>query len=552
MKRSLSALIALFLAPCACQKREPSTPVIPKSEMPAFSLVTDAAGIGYRYGKWWKEPGNIQQTIGNGCAFLDYDGDGNLDILLVGQPSALYKGDGKGHFADVSGETGIAALSGRFLGVAVGDYDNDGFDDLYLSAYQGGKLLHNVGGRRFEEVTEAMGVPAQPWGTSCCFLDMNGDGFLDLYIGNYVKFDAATKPQLCPEKGQLTACGPRFYGPEFGTLWINQSGKRFVRDTALLNRVKTSGKVLGVAAAQMPGASRPMLTLANDEMPGDLLIPADSGRYRNDGEASGVAYSKKGDIHGGMGLDWGDFDNDGQIDLFVATFYGEEKALYKNDGGVFEEVSAANGLAPLTPLVSFGVKFADFDNDGYLDLAVASGHIQDNIEKITPSQIYKQPISLLRNKNGKGFEDISERLPAVARLPIAGRGLAIGDYDNDGKIDLLIVDSEGKPLLLHNETRRQEGNGWVSLRLVGTGHSARSAYGAIVTLRIGSQTLTRLCRADGSYLSSSDSRVHFGLGTATSANEITIRWPDGREQHVGSLDADHYYHIIEGDKPTKM
>ena len=195
-----------------------------------FALVTKSAGITYRYEKWWKEPGNIQQTVGNGCAFLDYNNDGNLDILFVGQPCALYKGDGKGKFTDVSAETKISALPGRFLGVAVGDYDNDGFDDIYLSAYRGGVLLHNEGGKRFANMTAALGIPAQPFGTSCAFADMNGDGFLDLFIGNYVVLGPDTDPQLCREKEQMTSCGPRFYKPEFGALYINQGGGKFVRD----------------------------------------------------------------------------------------------------------------------------------------------------------------------------------------------------------------------------------------------------------------------------------------------------------------------------------
>ena len=283
-------------------------------------------------------------------------------------------------------------------------------------------------------------------------------------------------------------------------------------------------------------------------MAGDLLNSLErtgAGGYRNDGEVSGVAYGKRGDLYGGMGADWGDFDNDGRFDLFVATFTAEEKNLYRDTGGgVYEEIGAARGLAPLNPLVSFGVKFADFDDDGFLDLVVASGHIQDNIEKIDPNQRYKQPLTLLRNEGGKTFSDRSARLPADARHPIAGRGLAVGDYDNDGKMDVLAIDSEGVPLLLHNETPNA-GN-WLLLTLEGTGKSNRDAYGAIVTVTAGGRKFVRACRADGSYLSSSDKRVPIGIGDATTAN-IVIEWPDAKKTEYQNLAANARYLVRPGD-----
>jgi hypothetical protein len=500
-----------------------------------FVDVAAAAGIHYRWAIPGKRPLNILQTIGNGCAFLDYDDDGNLDLLLVGPRVALYRGNGRGQFTDVSAATGVAGLAGHFLGCAVGDYDNDGFPDLYLSAYRGGALLHNLGGRGFADVTRAAGIPPQPWGTSCAFGDVDGDGRLDLYVCNYVVFGPQTKPQLCDFSGTLGSCGPRYYRPERGALYHNEGGGRFRDVTRAREATRVSGKCLGAAFADFDGSGRQSLALANDEVPGDLLLNL-GRKFRNIGVDSGTAYDTQGNVHGGMGIDWGDYDNDGRLDLVVATFTNEAKSIYHNDGGrAFTDNSAALGIAERTlPYIAFGAKWLDCDNDGWLDLLLANGHVQDNIRDIDRNLSYREPTQLFRNLQGGAFEELTAQAGVDLSRPIVGRGLAVGDYDNDGRVDALVVDSEGAPLLLHNET--QPTGHWLTCRLAGRTSNSDGA-GALLTAEAGGLRQVRRCGTDGSYMSASDRRVHFGLGPALTAT-ITVRWPSGTVRAYRDLPAD--------------
>jgi enediyne biosynthesis protein E4 len=289
-------------------------------------------------------------------------------------------------------------------------------------------------------------------------------------------------------------------------------------------------------------------------MPGDLLRPTSGNgplRFTNAGTLSGTSFDRDGNVHGGMGVDWGDYDNDGQLDLFVATFQKESKSLYHNEGdGVFTDMGIPTGIGmAAAPYVTFGAKFFDYDNDGWLDVVLANGHVQDNIAKIDPSTTYRQASQLFRNPGGTRifFEDVSQAMGADLTRPIVGRGLATGDFDNDGRVDLLIVDSEGKPLLLRNEVA---GAGhWLGVRLEGT-KSNRDGYGAVLTAKIGDRTLVRQCQSAGSYLSASDARVHFGLGGAVQVDSLTIRWPSGRVQTLPELPADRYITVEEGKTPS--
>jgi enediyne biosynthesis protein E4 len=536
-----------------CQPQQPTPTRLPASPI-RFVDVATQAGLDHAWTILGKRPLSVLPLIGNGVAFLDYDSDENLDILLVGEKPGLFRGDGNGRFTNVSASV-LPILSGKFSGCAVGDYDGDGFEDVYLSAYKGGALLHNEGGKRFTDATATAQLTPQPWGTACAFVEtQRGSGRLDLIVGNYAKFGPDYNTQeLCSVRDKeskpiLTACPPRYYPPLKPTFFRNLGGGTFTDATATSGFDAAMGRTLGIAAADVDGSGQQSIALANDETEGDLFTSKNS-KFVNIARRAGTHTDREGNVHGGMGTDWGDFDNDGRLDLFVATYANEAKSLYKNEGaGLFTDVAYSAHTSPAaSPFVTFGCKFFDADNDGWLDLALANGHVQDNIEQIDIVEVYRQPTLFLHNlgtDSKAGFEDLSQKVGEGLRKPIVGRGLATGDFDNDGRVDLLIADSEGKPLLLHNETANTKTMHWLGLKLVGK-RSNRSGYGAVLTLTVGGKNLVRHCHADGSYLSSSDARVHFGLGETTRINKLTIRWPSGTVQTLSELPLDHYTTIRE-------
>lgn len=548
---AFSGVLSLSMSGCFPPRNE----AIPKSASShTFVDVAASAGLNFKWSIEGKRPLNILQTIGNGCAFLDYNGDGNLDIFLVGSKLALYKGNGKGQFQEVTNQTNLANFEGKLLGCAVGDYDNDGFQDIYVSGYNEGLLLRNEKGQGFREVSKTAGLKKQAWGTSCAFAQLNPKSpYLDLYVANYAVFNSKSK-QLCLENGKLTSCGPRHYDPLRGVLYQNLGGGRFQDVTVVQGLHKGFGKTLGVAIADIDGSGHQSIALANDETFGDLFKPIKGKQsYKNIAQIAGTATDRDGNVHGGMGTDWGDYDNDGKFDLVVMTFQNEAKSLYQNQGNaLFFDMGIPTQLSASTaPYVAFGCKFFDFDNDGWLDLVIANGHVQDNISELIPNTEYRQQTQLFRNSGSSPitFQEVKSELSPDAQRPIVGRGLAVGDYDNDGKLDVLVVDSEGKPLLLHN-VKTKSGN-WIGIKLVGT-KCNRDGYGAILTLKTQGRTLVRRCHADGSYLSSSDPRVHFGLGQATQIDELTIRWTDGQLETHTNLPINRYITLVQGEKaPTR-
>ena len=509
-------------------------------------LVDVAARAGLHY--QWTIPGprplDILQTIGNGCAFLDYNNDGNLDVLLIGPKLALYKGDGHGHFTDVTHETCLDKLTGHFLGCAVGDYDNDGYDDVYVSGYRTGLLLHNEHGRGFKDVTRAAGLAAQPWGSSAAFGDIDNDGRLDLYVGDYAQFDPKVSHRTCLDHGVSTGCGPSSYPAEHGVLYHNDGQGRFHDATRDWGLQRSDGKTLGAAFADYDASGRPSLYLANDETPGDLYH--NQGRkFEEVGRPSGTAYDGRFRTHAGMGIDWSDYDNDSRPDLFSDAFLGEPKSVFHNEGhGLFQDRSTSLLLASATlPYVAFGAKWLDFDNDGWDDLIIANGHVFDNIARAEKTASYREPTQLFRNDRGRLFQNLSSSAGPALLRPIVGRGLAVGDFDNDGRVDVLVVDAEGTPLLLHNESVPV--GHWLSLKLVGT-RSNRDGIGASVTVVAGGLTQTRTCHTDGSFLSASDVRVHVGLGQATSVPTLTVSWPSGQRDVFHHVQADQSLRLVEG------
>jgi hypothetical protein len=430
-----------------------------------------------------------------------------------------------------------------------------------VSGYRTGVLLKNQGGKAFQEATKQFGLSAQPWGTSCGFADLDGDGFLDLYVANYADF-GPNAVQLCKfttaEHGSvLSSCGPRYYKGIKGALLHNRGGKGFADVTRAWGATAHSGKGLGVAFADFDGSGRVGLSVANDEVAGNLFQNVGKGKMKDIAVEASTAYDRDGSVHGGMGTDWGDYNNDGKFDLFVATFRNEAKSLYRNDGdAMFTDVSYPSGIGQAAlPYVAFGTKFLDADNDGWLDLIVANGHVQDNIEKIE-NATYRQPTQVFRNQGGDSadgvtFEEVTQAAGLGVLPPIVGRGLATGDYDNDGRVDAVVVDAEGRPLLLHNESAVPNAGVGFRVRQNGPGRT-RNGYGTIITVETNGRKLVRQCQPGGSYLSSSDARVHFGLGTAATAvlEQITIRWPDGKQETWKNVPANRYLTVTRGKPPV--
>ncbi|MFZ4783592.1 MAG: FG-GAP-like repeat-containing protein, partial [Armatimonadaceae bacterium] len=398
------------------------------------------------------------------------------------------------------------------------------------------------------------GIPVQPWGTSAAFADIDLDGKTDLIIANYVAYnpDKGTR-ERCDFRSPsgttvLGACGPREYVPLQAAVFHNTNGLKFT-DITKTAGIKTSGRGLGIAALDINQNGKVRIAIANDESPGDLLAVESTKplKLSNVGPRSGTAYDMDGKMHGGMGVDWGDFDNDGQFDLAVATFETEPMSLYHSDGpDLFSDVSVPSNTAfPTRSLVTFGLRMVDIDNDGLLDIITTNGHVMDNVQDIKPKSVFKQPSQLLRNIDGKRFEDATPLAGPAFMTPIVGRGLAVGDINNDGCPDVVTIDSFGGVHIYANENTAS--GAWIGLKLIGT-KSTRDGSGAIVTVKAGGKTFVRHAHTDGSYMSASDGRVIVGLGQVSGPVDVSIRWPSGLTQQLTSQALGSYITVTEGAK----
>ena len=546
----------------SCCAQEATQQATARKPIGKFVDVTATRGVTFQYQASHTTRKYLLETMGPGVALFDYDNDGRLDIFVVnGAPLAdptpkgtipkkagpkywnrLYHQKNDGRFEDVTEKAGLQG-AGYGMGVAVGDYDNDGYEDLYVTAYGGNKLYHNNGDGTFTDVTEKAGVGASGWSTSAIWVDLDNDGLLDLIVLRYVQWDF--EDVWCGEhrEGYRAYCHPDYFKPIAPLVYHNDGGGHFT-EISEKSGIAKPGKGLGVAVADYDGDGNIDVFVANDSMLEFLYHNKGGGRFEEVGLFSQVAADGDGRTYAGMGVDFADYNNDGRPDLVVTTLANQRYALYKNDGdGNFSYATIASGIGRFTMAHSgWGVKFLDYDNDGWKDLLIAQGHDLDTIELSSPNLRYREPMILARNTGGK-FADVSADSGPVFQQPWVGRGLAIGDIDNDGRIDAVVTSNDGAIHILHNETDTQ--NHWLTLKL--NGHkSNRDAIGAEVKLKSASTSQTAIVTTGGSYLSSSDKRVHFGLG-ADAAATIEIRWPSGIVQTLSNVSGDQ---ILNLDEPV--
>ena len=526
-----------------------------------FVDITQRCGIQFLHRASPTSKKYLPETMGSGVALFDYDNDGLLDIYLVNgaridDPTStgiipkkdgpsywnrLYQQKKDGTFEDVTERAGVTG-TGYGMGVAVGDYDNDGYEDLYVTQYGHNILYHNNGNGTFTDVTAEAGVAGNGWSTSATWVDYDNDGKLDLIVARYLTWDFSDI--WCGERqeGHRAYCHPDLFKPITFLLYHNEDGKHF-REVSQEAGLTMPGKGLGIAIADYDHDGYPDIFVANDSMQEFLFHNKRDGKFEEVGLESEVAVDGDGRTYAGMGVDFSDYNNDGWPDLIITDLGNEKYASYTNShDGAFQYASYTNGLAGMTLLHSgWGVRLLDYDNDGWKDLFVAQGHVLDTIDISTPTLHYREP-PLLAWNTGHGFADVSKDAGPVFSQKWAARGLAVGDIDNDGKPDVVITTNNGPAYLLRNETKTN--NHWLTLKLVGT-KSNRDGIGASVkaTTSAGMQYAT--VTTGGSYCSASDVRPHFGLGQNAQANDIEIRWPSGIVQHLSNVHADQVLTVTE-------
>jgi hypothetical protein len=503
----------------------------------------------------------LPESTGAGCAFLDYDNDGWMDIYLVNSGkcdfynpnpplrNALYRNNRDGTFTDVTEKAGVAA-GGYGQGVAVGDYDGDGFPDLYVTQYGRSILYHNNGDGTFTDVTDRAGVAAPGWASSAVWFDYDNDGRLDLFVCNFVDF-SKSKNLPCTAYNKPGYCIPKLYKPMASWLFHNNGDGTFADVSKSSGIAKHLGKAWGVVAVDLNNDGKMDLFVANDTLQNFLYMNRDNGRFEEVGALAGVGYSENGRARSGMGVDATDFNQDGWMDLFVANLDHERFSLYQNNHDeTFDDQADATAIGAATRLMSgWGLKFFDYDNDGNLDLFLANGNPDDLIETMQTEVTYREPL-LLFHSDGKALHNVSAESGQIFARKLSARGLAIGDFDNDGAVDVLVSVNDAAPLLLRNTAAK--GNHWLGIKLVGK-KSNRDAIGARVTYQAGDLRRSRTKVGGGSYLSSHDPRVVLGLGKRTKIDWLEVKWPEpsGAAEKLTALPIDKYIMIIEGEGVQK-
>lgn len=558
MKRILVFSGCLFLAGCAEPAKEPGTAstlppqVQPESQAEeVFVDVTREAGIEFVHFHGGTGERYMMETVGSGAGFFDYDNDGDIDIYLVQSGplpglsddqtfgNQLYRNNGDGTFTDVTMEAGVGDRS-YGMGCAFGDYDNDGWVDIFVTNFGPNRLYHNEGNGRFTDRTAAANLGDPGWGTSAAFADYDGDGDLDLYLVNYGEMTMENNVR-CGPADFSQYCGPQAYEGTPDILYRNEGNGIFRDVTAEAGMTQQTayliGTGLGVVWTDYDDDGDPDLYVANDQAANFLYRNRGDGTFEDVSILSGAAYNEEGVAEAGMGLDAGDFDNDGDFDLFLTHLSFETNTLYRNTGqGTFEDQTYGAKLGtPSVLYLGFGTNFFDYDNDGHLDIFIANGHVMDNVHLTKPVLSYEEKDQLFRNLGNGDFEDRSALSGAYFRTARVGRGAAFGDYDGDGDVDILVTNSNQPAVLLRNEVGTR--NHWVALDLRGV-KGNRDAIGARVKVKAGDLILIEEVRSATSYLSQNDLRLFFGLGDRDRVDEVEIRWPNG------------FVQILPGEKIT--
>jgi hypothetical protein len=512
-----------------------------------FRDITAQSGIHFThnngaFGKKW-----LPETMGPGCAFIDYDNDGYPDILLIngedwpGHPHGgattlkLYHNNHDGTFTDVTRKVGLAVPMYGF-GVAVGDYDNDGFDDIFISALGQSHLFHNKGNGTFTDVTRAAGMwGSSEFSTSAAWIDYDRDGKLDLVVANYVQWTEQTDLYCTLDGAHKSYCTPESYKGTSVRLWHNLGGGKFEDATQKAGLGDPTSKSLGIAILDYNGDGWPDILIANDTQPNKLYLNKRDGTFEEHGVAAGIGFSEDGVARAGMGVDAADYDRSGHASVLISNFANQMVSLYHNEGnGLFvdEAPQSEVGRATLVTL-GFGCFFFDYDNDGWPDIFVADGHIEDEIERVQKRVSYAEPAHLFRNLGGRKFTEVTAEMGKAFAAPKVARAAAYADIDNDGFLDILLTTNAGPAYLFHNEGGT---NHSLRIKLLGT-KSNRDGIGAVVHVRSGSDQQWKMLRSGSSYLAQSELLLTFGLGSEPKADTVEIQWPSGRVDKLSNLNA---------------
>jgi hypothetical protein len=581
MRKILLLLLALMFAVSSCKKTEAPT-AAPQSEVAAaaspspsasptpprpsgpieFTDVSAQAGIRFKHNSGAFGKKYLPETIGAGCAFIDYDNDGWQDIILVNSLNwpeqkgpksflALYHNNKDGTFTNVTGQAGLG-VEMYGIGVTVGDYDNDGNDDIYITCVGPNHLFRNLGGGKFADVTARAGVGDPGFSTSAVWFDYDNDGKLDLFVGNYVEWSIEKDIYCTLDNKNKSYCTPQSYKGQSSTLYHNRGNGTFENVTQKAGVEDPSGKTLGLALLDYDNDGWLDLFVANDTEPNKLYHNNKNGTFTDEGIAAGVAFSAAGTARAGMGVDAADYDGSGRPSVIIGNFTNESMALYHNDGsGLFTDEAAISGIGKLSAQsLTFATFFFDYDLDGLLDVFAANGHVSDDIAVVQPNVKYQQPPHVFHNKGKKKFEEVTAKLGKAMQRAIVGRGAAYGDFDNDGDLDLLITSNNGQARLLRNDNANQ--NDLLKVKLVGS-KANRDGIGATVTVKTSKGAKQdQMVRTGSSYASQSELPLVFGLGTPDETLTLTVEitWPGGQRDSVSNVKPNQSIIIQEGKGVT--